>query len=225
MEYQKAIKIILSALVLTFSANANALNFITNGSFESPDLDTNPVGKNLGSGTGWEVFDSIDGWYTPAGQGAGIEIQKSGIVVQAKDGNQYVELDSHGANSNSLMVQEIDGLTVGADYTLSFWYQPRTNNGFNDNGIDVYWGKIGFETLVLSIVNQLAQDYSDWVNYSLELTATDSTMNLGFYAAGNQNTLGGLLDDVSLVPEPATLVLFGFGLLGIVATARRKMQA
>lgn len=209
---------------LMFSANASALNFITNGSFETPDLDANPLGNNVGSGNAWEVFNSIEGWNTLAG--AGIEIQNSGTVVQAQHGDQYVELDSHpGSDSNSLMAQQIDGLTVGADYTLSFWYRPRTNNSFNDNGIDVYWGPLGSEALVLSIADQIARDYSDWVNYSIGLTAVASTMHLGFYADGLANTLGGFIDNVSLVPEPSTLVLFTLGLMLVFGINYKRGRA
>ena len=202
----------LALVGIFFSSSAGALNFVTNGSFETPDLDTFPTGNGVGSGSAWEVFESIDGWNTHSG--AGIEIQNSGTVVAAQHGDQYIELDSHpGPGSNSLIVQSIGRLSIGAQYTLSFWYRPRTNNGFNDNGIDVYWGESGAEALVLSVANQLARDYTDWVNFSMKLVATNSSMNLGFYASGLQNTLGGFLDNVELVPEPESLALFGFGLL------------
>ena len=59
MNSSKTLKITLAAIALLFSANASALNFVTNGSFEVPDLTTNPIRKNLGYGTRWEVFDSI----------------------------------------------------------------------------------------------------------------------------------------------------------------------
>lgn len=222
MRYSKSI-FSLTLVGILFSSSVSALNFVTNGSFETPDLDTNPAGNGVGSGSAWEVFDSIDGWNTYSG--AGIEIQNSGTVVTAQHGNQYVELDSHpGPGSNSLMVQSIGGLSAGAQYTLSFWYRPRTNNGFNDNGIDVYWGESGSEALVFSIADQLARDYSDWVNFSLNLVATNSSMNLGFYANGLQNTLGGFLDNVELLPEPASLLLFGCGLLSLGLFRKSKVR-
>lgn len=221
------LRLVLFVLCIFTAPSAFALNLITNGSFENPNLasNPNPAGNNVGSGSAWEVFNSIEGWNTVSG--AGIEIQRSGTVVNAHHGNQYVELDSHpspgsSAGSNSIMGQSISGLTVGSDLTLSFWYRPRTNNGWNDNGIDVYWGESGSESLVFSIVNQLARDYTDWVNFTLGLTVTNSSMNLGFGASGLQNTLGGFIDDVSLVPSPATGLLFGLGLFLLAWTGRSR---
>ena len=74
--------------------------------------------------------------------------------------------------------------------------------------------------LVLSIANQLARDYTDWVNFSLALTATNTTMNLGFYASGKENTLGGFLDNVALVPEPITFWLFVTGIVLLLLRQR-----
>ena len=149
----------------------------------------------------------------------------SGTVVTAQHGDQYVELDSHGpgsngSGSNSFMLQNIHGLTAGDEYRLSFWYRPRTNQSWNDNGIDVYWGEMGSEAMVFSIANQIARNYSDWVQHSFKLTATSNAMGLGFYATGKQNTLGGFVDNVKLasVPVPATLALFGIGCLAFGAS-------
>ena len=75
---------------------------------------------------------------------------------------------------------------------------------------------------MLSIANELAQNYSDWAQFTLALIATDTTMNLGFYADGMANTLGGFLDNVSLVPEPTAITLFILGLIGITFVNRKR---
>lgn len=206
-------KTIVALLLAGVASLANA-NLIVNGSFED----------NVGlSGTGWGVFNGaqVNGW-TPL-SGAGIEIQRNTIVA-AQDGNQYVELDSH---NNSSMFQQLTGLAVGESYLLSFWYHARTNNGNNDNGIDVLWGTSTPGALQLAIANETVQSTNNmWVQKNLSLFATQSTMYLTFAATGWNNSLGGFIDNVSLtkaasVPESSGLVLFGLGLMGLIAVRRR----
>lgn len=204
MNWSHTLKITAASLVLAASGAANA-NLISNGSFEN-----NP----LGSGS-WSVYSGLPSWNVY--QGAGIEVQRSGTVVDAQDGNYYVELDSHGDNSNTFITQQVNGLTVGGDYNLSFFYQARTDNGMNDNGIDVYWGGPTEDDvdLIFGIENKKASEMNGWEQYILTLQATAETMFVGFNADGKENTLGGFIDNVTLTqaPEPSTLALLGLGLV------------
>ena len=177
------------------------------------------------------VFSTLPGWETSFGNG--IELQKN-VVTRSQDGSHHIELDSHprGA-SNTVMTQTLDSLSVGANYLLEFYYKPRTNNT-NDNGINVFW----YDSAINFHINMLADFSTDstrnltpnWALQSVMFTAQAQSMDLSFGSFGRQNTLGGLIDNVSLtqvasknattVPEPSMLVLFLIA-LGFLAARQR----
>jgi hypothetical protein len=188
--------------IAAFAAPASALPLV-NGDFD----DT--IGL---TGTQWSVFNSIPGWTKVDGT-SGIEVQRN-TIVPAHSGDQYVELDSY---SNSGMYQDLY-LTSGM-YELSFYYQPRTGTD-NDNGIDY-----GITGVFNGNVDGTNPPLDSWmqVTKTFEITA-DDTYELWFSAVGIDNSLGGFVDTVNVdpVPEPSTLLLMGFGILGLVGI-RKKM--
>ncbi|MGB2740203.1 MAG: PEP-CTERM sorting domain-containing protein [Cognaticolwellia sp.] len=230
-------KIGLSISFLAFSALSNA-SLITNGSFEQLSFDDNSAAYgavnhiNLESyattGSTWDVFSSLPGWVTSAG--SGIELQQN-VVTSSQDGSNHVELDSYfgiGA-SNTVMTQSIGSLSVGSDYLLQFYYKPRTNI-LNDNGINVFWydSAIDFnQNMLASFSSESTSGLTpDWALQSVTFTAQAESMNLSFGSYGTQNTLGGLIDNVSLkqttsVPEPSMLIMFIIG-VGLIAARQRK---
>lgn len=177
----------------------------------------------------WDVFYTLPGWVTTFGNG--IELQKN-VVTQSQNGSQHVELDSHiNGQSNSVMTQSLSSLTIGADYLLAFYYKPRTDN-INDNGINVFWYEAATDfdlNMQTSFISKSTKSTTpNWILQSVILTAKSTSMDLSFGAFGKQNTLGGLIDNVSLVqvnntevttvPEPSVLLLF---LLGFCFLVRR----
>tara|TARA_R110000737_G_scaffold35558_1_gene54613 strand:+ start:2651 stop:3382 length:732 start_codon:yes stop_codon:yes gene_type:complete len=224
-----------------FSAFSNA-SLITNGSFELLTFDDNSQSHGVVFNTNlqayanrssaWDVFYSLPGWKTSYGNG--IELQKN-VVTRSQEGSHHVELDSHPRDaSNAVMTQTINSLTIGNHYLLEFYYKPRTNN-LNDNGINVFW----YDSLI-DFDLDLAVDYRtestssltpNWALQSVTFTAQAASMDLSFGSFGQQNTLGGLIDNVSLknmpsrqatsVPEPSILILFLIG-LGLLVARQRK---
>jgi hypothetical protein len=215
--------IIFSIFLISLSTFVNA-SLITNGSFEEVIFEDDSTSTGIIFNTdlqdyknkhkAWDVFYQLPGWQTTDGHG--IELQKN-IVTLSQDGFHHVELDSHpyGA-SNAVMTQTLNSLTVGTNYLLEFYYKPRTNSN-NDNGINVFWydAAIDFELDMKTdfVVDGTRNSTPSWALQSVLFTAKAQTMNLSFASFGKQNTLGGLIDNVSLnqvttVPEPSTLLMF-----------------
>jgi len=211
-------------------------SLIINGSFEEitfPDSSTSTgyiFNTDLQSfenkKRAWDIFQSIPGWRTTYGNG--IELQKN-IVTQSQSGQYHIELDTHKKGvSNAVMTQSVDSLITGSDYLLEFYYKPRTNKT-NDNGINVYWydADVDFNINMEEIyaVDSTNSETPTWEKQSIIFTASSSVMDLSFGAFGNQNTLGGLIDNVSLikVPEPTVLSLFLVGLVSLLIRQRKTL--
>jgi len=235
-------KIAISVSLIAFSALSNA-SLITNGSFEQLTFDDNSQSYgavhniNLQSyenkNQAWDVFSNLPGWVTSYGNG--IELQKN-VVARSQDGLNHVELDSHiSGASNAVMTQSLNSLSIGSNYLLEFYYKPRTN-ALNDNGINVFWydATMNFDSAFnVDFSTESTRNLTpNWALQTATFTAQATSMNLSFGAFGTQNTLGGLIDNISLnkvstlqpavsVPEPSMLIMFVIG-LGLLAARKRK---
>lgn len=228
--------LVVPALLIASTVNAT---LIENWSFEWLLFDDTSSAQglvhqisleNFDHNNGWDVYESLPGWFTSDGHGA--ELQRN-IVTSSAHGNHHVELDSHpNGASNSVITQTINFLEVNAEYLMEFSYKPRTNNE-NDNGINVFWYDISpdFDISANAVfsIDSTRNEQTNWQTQSVNLTAENDTMNLSFGAFGTENTLGGLIDNISLVkisdapitsvPEPSPWLV---ALLPILYLTSRK---
>lgn len=237
--------VILGAIAsVAVSGAASALPLLANG-----NLDDTTAGSYFSNGAGgsaknvdiadlgqsgkpkWAVFDEIMGW---TGTGNGIEVQSSGTVVNADTPSYYVELDSHGRNSNSGMYQDV--FLAAGDYTLEFMYRARTNDAntdptLNTNGIEVSVTGLGGALAPSDFLTGIAAtSKSDWQKLSFDFTVgSEGTVRVMFEALGKPETYGGFIDSVDLfgqpvsaVPLPAGVWLMGSAMAGIGLARRRR---
>lgn len=208
-------KVILG--VLAAGAMSVHANLITNGSFENNGSD---LFANYGT---WQTYNSINGW---SNSGNKVEIQNNGIFGAASvaaDGTKWLELDSYG--SYSITSQSISAV-AGTAYTVSFAYAGRPDAPSGDNKMAVTLNGVATN---YSAANSINGGALNWTYVTFTFTATGSDY-ITFKDAGVSDGYGMLLDNVSVdvaaVPEPASLGLFGIGLLAMAGAvhARRSRK-
>ena len=187
----------------------SAGNLIVNGSFEDD------VG-GLTSGQ-WSIFHSIEGWtaVTQSDGNVPFELQLDGVGgIAPEDGHVIVELDSDltsgnlsGANSNNVnttghtnseIQQTVAGTVAGQVYELSFFYSPRPAvAGSDSSSMNVLWNG----EVVQSIDSTGMQP--GWQHIEIFVQGTGPNNTVAFQATGLEDSLGALIDNVSLVPVTA----------------------
>lgn len=204
---------LVAAIAFAFAGTAAqaSTNLVANGSFEA---------QSQASGT-WSNYRHITGWTTGP---RGVEVRNN-VVGSAFDGANFIELDTTG---NSFIAQTI-ATTFGEHYTLSFAYSGRPNTGGlrgNSNDILVMWG---LQPVTLVGSNN-ATGAHQWNTYSFDVVGSHgASTTLSLWAVGKSDSLGGSLDNVSLisnvtapVPEPETYALMLAGLAAVATIARRR---
>jgi hypothetical protein len=187
---------------------------VANGSFETPDVSSEPCCNTVPPGTlpGWNVtgdINVVNGTYSSLPPGTNL----------AQDGTQY--LDLVGQSSQGSISQTI-ATVAGQVYQLSFYY---SNNIFG--GAPLASANVSIADLAATVVHATATAVSlDWTLFTGTFTGTGSDL-LTFTSVIDAQNGSVFLDNISIVavPEVATwmLMIFGFGLAG--AAIRRRKRA
>ncbi len=192
----KLIRILLTLCLLAFGTGVLAhasSNLVTNGSFETGDF------------TGWTLSG---------------DTSLTGVCdVTTCPGNFAPQDGSYagyfGPVGDNATLSQMIPTTPGDTYTLSFYLANPV--GGTPNYFNVTFGNSSFSFTNFGVA-------FGWQQFVMTTVATGSDTQLSF--TFRNDPAYWFLDNVSVTqgttPEPGTLALFGSGILGIAAFARRK---
>ena len=230
---------VLVTTLVAFAVPAKAALYLQNGSFEN--IGTATASFSINNPTvlpSWTVIpinsNSLD-CLVKAGDttnlcgtvafGGGLTWWSS--PGPSPDGGNYVAIDGD-SNYRTALKQTMSGLTPGGNYKITFWQAATQQSGFDGATTEQWAVSFGGTTKNSTLMNNLSHGSVGWMSQTLTFTATTSSDVLSFLALGTPNGVPPfvLLDGVSVseAPEPGTMALIGFGLLGLPLAGKLRKK-
>ncbi len=262
----KILVVCFAAVIIGFGLveTVNAGNLVLNGSFEQTQFNgtSYELGSNnwkptgiTGSGlTNWTNGSNSQGgsvynlWFNASNATTVDAVSQypsepqrlsASFTGSSPDGGNFVAMDGD-PSVNGALSQQISGLTVGADYRLSFYWgaiELSNRHGYTTESIHVTLGDSPMQAVSYGDPNgpdsqKLAPNaFTGWIQATMDFQADSTSELLSFLSVGTPNGLPpiALLDGVSLVeassvPEPSSLALSALGLIGFVVIRSRRRR-
>ena len=228
MAFLNPYRLLFNALLLAVSALFTGQVWavtITNFSFESPNAPVNP---NFGCPPGWTCSPS--GPPGPALQG-GVYTPTSTQYAPGADGLPGSQIVPNGQQAAFFSIsQPVQSLTqntaatfvTGVNYTLSAWVGWRNDNtGTWSPDAKIEFLSAGTVVKTSLVIPSPGQGQWHRVVLNYLATAADSGKQIGVGLLGSTGNVQINWDNVTLVPEPTTLLLLGLGFALLAFSTRR----
>lgn len=204
----------IAALLAVAGASTAALGQLINGNFEAPDQGFRTVlnGQTWGN---WTCTGPNDIEFVEAVPNANL----FNLQFSAYEGDYWIDLCGVGAPSG--IFQDVQGLTSGSTYRVSFAQAGNVWGGNFNFAMQVLWNNqvVGEFS---SVHGGFDGAFMNWQLREVDVVAGPGSNRLAFRATTGLNARGAAIDDVSLtlIPAPSACALLGLG--GLMATRRRR---
>lgn len=239
MRFKSALLAIAAVASLSAVGSGNATELITNGNFETGTYGQLGYNASLSGWTtsGYNFLFSATNADTTGVTGSYGNLKlwgpgdgaNNGLKASPVGGN-YVAAD--GAYQVGALSQTINGLTVGQQYNLTFYWAGAQQYGYTGPTTEQWQVSLGNEKHSTAVVNDVNHGFTGWTQEMMTFTATSTSELLSFLAVGTPSGEPpfSLLDGVSMsavpakVPEPGTLAMIGLG-LGVLGFGVRRRKS
>lgn len=197
-------KLIVGMAVVAMIGTASAVNLVPNGDFSTP-AGASWVSATAGITVSYPATGGNTGGYGQLDQsGAGW----GGVLVSEVNPTEGIALASVGATAGALTTFTIDMINLGAGAPVAgMKIESWAGGALLDNSGDVTFGLTG-----------------SWATYTFDYTVNAGATSLKFVPLLVVQPVGSVVgfDNVGVVPEPATLGLFGLA-GGAMLLLRRRI--
>lgn len=169
---------------------------------------------------GWGMFTGVQGWNavnTATAPRNLLELGQAWAYGVGGPGNNVIaELDANGGDAGGGLFQVVN-TTAGQQYQLTFDLAARGGTNLNTNTVEVFWNgtKVGTFSPVSNTLN----------TYTLTVTGAGGPTLLEFReAAGQDDWVGGILDNVRLVTRTTTAGVQGVNTATVTIAAGETNQ-
>jgi len=227
-------------------APAARADLIVNGGFETTTGSSSggQLGYNVNA-TGWSTT-GYNFLFTPGsadttgvtGSDGNLQLwgpgngSANGLPATSPAGGNYVAAD--GAYEVGAINQTLSGLTVGAQYTVSFYYAGAQQEGVNFTAptTEAWQVSFGSSTQTTPVLNNAGKGFTGWQSETFTFTADNTSDVLSFLAEGTPSGVPpfSLLDGVDVepavvpTPEPSSLIGGGLVVLALAGSSLRKFR-
>ena len=191
-------------------------------SYNSQNYTDNLTYWTVASGSYNYVF--TNGSATALGSYGNFALSNGAAIANSPLGGNFIVADGNfGVGAIS---QTVNGLTVGAKTTLTFYWGAAQQTGYTGATTEYWQVSLGSATQNTATYNLAQGAFSGWMQATMTFIPTSTSEVLSFLAFGTGAPPMLLLDGVTLAaPEPSTWAILVTGLVGLGMAARWRRRA
>lgn len=220
MNTMKFWAIVVSICCESFATETAQANYVVNGSFEAVQIGSPYLSTNPATIPGWTHTGSVgDSLLFAVGYSDNL-----GSITTAGDGKQFVTIGGgFGGSGTGYWSQTLIGLTPATSYSLSFeMASEAAYSGSQSITVD-FTGGSSTAPQTFSAAPTSVNYWRGWETKTMTFVASSSSVTLRFGATAQYDVgLDNVIVNPSVVPEPSTVILTSLGLLGALASMRRR---